>query len=189
VERVKRFWNAFKDIAILFSFAVNLILVIVLLILATQLMTIKKSIAEPLVYGLDRSFANLGEATINSTIPISQQLRVAFDLPVKFDLPLEQDTTVTTLTPTLIKTTVNLSLGAYGRIDAPVSLNLPAGTPLRIKLAMKIPVSTVVRVDQQVPVKFDQAVRIKLGPSGLGPVVSQLRGVVQPYVAIMESLP
>ncbi len=179
----------FKDFAILFSFVVNVILVIVVLILATQIMTIKKQLLEPLVYGLDNSFASLGEATIDTTIPISQQLRVAFDLPVNFELPLEQDTTVTTLTPTPINTSVNLSLGQFGRINAPVSLNLPAGTPLRVKLSMKIPVSTVVRVDQQVPVRFDQNARIKLGPSGLAPVVAQLRGVVKPYVDLMKSLP
>lgn len=179
----------FQTMAIIFSFVVNLILVIVVIVLATQIMTIKKQILEPLVYGLDSSFASLGEATIDTTIPISQQLRVAFDLPVKFDLPLDQDTTVTTLTPTPINTTVNLSMGQFGRINAPVSLNLPAGTPLRVKLSMKIPVSTVVKVDQQVPVKFDQNAKIKLGPSGLAPVVSQLRGVVQPYVVIMKSLP
>ena len=85
----------------------------------------------PLVSGLDHSFASLGEATISTTIPISQQLPVKFDLPVKFVLPLSQDTTVTTVTPTPINTTVNLSLGQFGRINAPVSLNLPTGTQLR----------------------------------------------------------
>jgi len=179
----------FQNIAIVFSFVVNVILILVVLILATQIMTIKKQILEPLVYGLDNSFASLGEATISTTIPISQQLRVAFDLPVNFELPLDQDTTVTTLTPTPINTIVYLSMGQYGWINAPVSLNLPAGTPLRVKLSMKIPVSTVVRVDQQVPVRFDQGARIKLGPSGLNPVVAQLRGVVGPYVELMQKLP
>jgi hypothetical protein len=179
----------FQTIAIIFSFVVNVILVLVVIVLATQIMTIKKQILEPLVYGLDQSFASLGEATIDTTIPISQQLRVAFDLPVKFDLPLEQDTTVTTLAPTPINTTVYLSLGQYGHINAPVSLNLPTGTALRVRLSMKVPVNTVVRVDQQVPVKFDQNAKIKLGPSGLDSVVYQLRGVVQPYVVLMQQLP
>ncbi len=178
----------FQTTAIIFSFVINLILVLVVIVLATQYFAIKDQVSL-LVNGLDRSFAQLGEATIDTTIPISQQLRVAFDLPVKFDLPLEQDTTVTTLTPTPINTTVNLSLGQFGRINAPISLNLPAGTPLRIKLAMKIPVSTVVKVDQTVPVKFDQNAKIKLGPSGLDPVVYQLRGVVKPYVALIQQLP
>ena len=179
----------FQNFAILFSFVVNAILVVVVLVLVSQIMTIKKQLLEPLVYGLDTSFASLGAATISTTIPISQQLRVAFDLPVNFELPLEQNTTVTTLTATPINTMVNLSLGSFGRINAPVSLNLPAGTPLRVKLAMKIPVNTVVRVDQQVPVRFDQNAKIQLGPAGLDPVVGQLRSVVRPYVAIMQSLP
>lgn len=189
MERVKRFWNAFKDIAILFSFVVNFVLVIVLLILATQIMTLKKGVAEPLVYGLDRSFASLGDATINTVIPIRQQLPVKFDLPVKFGLPLNQNTTVTTLTPTRINTQVKLSMGQFGNINAPVSLDLPAGTPLQVRLSMDIPVSTTVSVNQTIPVSFDQPVTIKLGPAGLSPVVSQLRSVVRPYVVIMQSLP
>lgn len=189
MTRIKRFWNAFKDIAILFSFIVNIVLVIVLLILATQLMTIKKGVVEPLVYGLDRSFASLGEATINTTIPIRQQLAVKFDLPVKFTLPLNQNTTVTTLTPTRISTQVKLSMGQFGNINAPVSLDLPAGTPLQVRLAMDIPVSTTVSVNQTVPVSFDQPVTIKLGQAGLSPVVTQLRNVVRPYVVMMQALP
>jgi hypothetical protein len=118
-----------------------------------------------------------------------------------FTLPLNQETTVTTLTPTPINTTVNLSLGQFGRINAPISLNLPAGTPLRIRLNMNIPVSTTVAVNQMIPVSttvsvnqmipvvFDQSAQIKLGPSGLSPVVAKLRGVVKPYVVIMQSLP
>jgi hypothetical protein len=189
MERVKRFWNAFKNVAIVFSFVVNLILVFALLIVSTQLVTIKNQVAEPLVYGLDRSFAHLGDATIKTTIPIRQQLPVKFDLPVKFTLPLNQNTKVTTLTPTRINTMVNLSLGAFGNINAPVSLDLPAGTPLQVKLAMDIPVSTTVSVNQTVPVNFDQQVQIPLGKAGLQPVVTELRGVVKPYVVILQSLP
>jgi hypothetical protein len=179
----------FQTIAIIFSFVINLILVLVVVVLATQIMAIKKQLLEPLVYGLDQSFANLGEATIDTTIPISQSLRVAFTQPVQFELPLDQETTVTTLTPTPINTTVRLSLGQYGQINAPVSLSLPTGTPLRVRLSMKIPVNTSINIDQQVPVLFNQRALIKLGPSGLDPVVSQLRGVVKPYVTMMQSLP
>ena len=189
MERVKRFWNAFKNFAIVFSFVVNIILVFVLLITATQLLAIKKQIAEPLVYGLDRSFAHLGDATINTTIPIRQQLPVKFDLPVQFTLPLNQNTTVTTLTPTRISTQVKLTLGQFGVINAPVTLDLPAGTPLQVRLNLNVPVSTTVSVNQTIPVNFDQQVQIPLGKAGLQPVVNELRGVVKPYVVIMQSLP
>jgi hypothetical protein len=213
VERAKGFWSRIKDFAIVFSFVVNVILVLVVLVLLTQVFAIKDQIVGPLVYGLDESFASLGDATISTTIPIRQQLLVKFNLPIRFDtpakfnlpvtfmLPLNQETTVTTLTPTPINTTVNLSLGQFGRINAPISLNLPPGTPLRIRLNMNIPVSTTVAVNQMIPVSttvsvnqmipvvFDQSAQIKLGPSGLSPVVAKLRGVVKPYVVIMRSLP
>jgi len=213
VERAKGFWSRIREFAIVFSFVVNVILVLVVLVLLTQVFAIKDQIVGPLVYGLDESFASLGDATISTTIPIRQQLPVKFNLPIRFDtpakfnlpvtfmLPLNQETTVTTLTPTPINTTVNLSLGQFGRINAPISLNLPPGTPLRIRLNMNIPVSTTVAVnqmipvsttvsvDQMIPVVFDQSAQIKLGPSGLSPVVAKLRGVVKPYVVIMRSLP
>ena len=213
MERAKGFWSRIREFAIVFSFVVNVILVLVVLVLLTQVFAIKDQIVGPLVYGLDESFASLGDATISTTIPIRQQLPVKFNLPIRFDtpakfnlpvtfmLPLNQETTVTTLTPTPINTTVNLSLGQFGRINAPISLNLPPGTPLRIRLNMNIPVSTTVAVNQMIPVSttvsvnqmipvvFDQSAQIKLGPSGLSPVVAKLRGVVKPYVVIMQSLP
>ena len=213
MERTKGLWSRIREFAIVFSFVVNVILVLVVIVLLTQAFAIKNQVVGPLVYGLDDSFASLGNATISTTIPIRQQLPVKFDLPVRFDtpakfdlpvmftLPLNQETTVTTLTPTHISTKVNLSLGAFGRIDAPVSLDLPPGTPLRVRLSMNIPVSTTVAVNQMIPVSttvsvnqvipvvFDQSAQIKLGPSGLSPVVTKLRGVVKPYVVILQSLP
>ena len=188
MESVKRFWSAFKDIAIVFSFVVNFVLILVVFVLMAQYTAIKDQVGG-LVTGLDHSFASLGEATISTTIPINQQLPVKFDLPVKFVLPLSQDTTVTTVAPTPINTTVNLSLGQFGRINAPVTLSLPTGTQLRVRLNLNIPVSTTVGVNQSIPVKFDQSAQIKLGPSGLNPVVAELRGVVSPYVVLMQKLP
>jgi len=185
---IKRFWDAFKNVAIVFSFVVNLVLVFVVLILATQLMAIKNQVVEPLVFGLDRSFQHLGDATIKTTIPIRQQLPVKFDLPVQFTLPLNKDTTVTTLTPTRITTQVKLTMGQFGTINAPVTLDLPAGTPLKVRLSMDIPVSTTVSVNQVIPVSFDQPVSIHLGSAGLQPVVNELRGVLSPYVAILNTV-
>ena len=188
MEIVRRFWSAFKDIAIVFSFVVNIILLLVVFVLLMSYVTIKDQVSG-LVTGLDSSFASLGAATISTTIPINQQLPVKFDLPVKFVLPLSQDTTVTTVAPTPINTTVNLSLGQFGRINAPVTLSLPTGTQLRVRLNLNIPVSTTVGVNQSVPVQFNQSAQIQLGPSGLNPVVAQLRSVVKPYVVLMEQLP
>ena len=156
MERIRQFWNAFKDTAIIFSFVVCLALVLLVLSLVT----------------------------INTTIPIRQQLPIQFGLPVKFTLPLNQNTTVTTLTPTHISTIVKLSLGALGNVDAPVSLELPAGTPLQINLKMDIPVSTTVLVDQTIPVNFDQELAIRLGKSGLVPIVVELRGASKHYAGV-----
>jgi hypothetical protein len=80
MERARQFWSAFKDIVIVFSFVVNVILLLVVFVLLTQYVTIKDQVSG-LVTGLDSSFASLGEATISTTIPINQQLPVKFDLP------------------------------------------------------------------------------------------------------------
>ncbi len=84
----------------------------------------------------------------------------------------------------LAQVKVNLSLGAFGNVNTPVSLELPAGTPLQVNLKMNIPVSTTVSVNETVPVNFDQGLAIKLGKSELVPVVAELRGVDKHYVAI-----
>ena len=70
MERVKNFWDAFKDIAILFSFVVNFILVVVLLVVTIpalkMVFTLKTDLVEPLLNDLDSAFVGLGEATIDT---------------------------------------------------------------------------------------------------------------------------
>ena len=59
MHRIKGLWEAFKTFAILFSFIVNVVLVIVLVVLGTQLFQLKNYIAEPLIDGLHSSFVGL----------------------------------------------------------------------------------------------------------------------------------
>ncbi len=177
-ERIKRFWAAFKDIAIIFSFVVNLVLVLVLLILAIFLLgPIKDAVAGPLIYNLDGAFADLGEAHIQDTISIYQVV------PVSFTLPLQTETLVVTTRPVPLNVPATFDMGAVGRINGTVSLQLPAGMVLPVRLDLRVP------VDQQITVAFDQPIDIKLGDKGLGPVVNKLRGVLKPYRTLLESLP
>lgn len=176
-DRIKRFWAAFKDIAIVFSFVVNLVLVLVLLALVLFLLTpIKDTIALPLLTNLDTAFAHLGEAHIQDTISINQQV------PVSFTLPLQRNTVVVLTQPVrLSNIPTTFSLGQVGIIHGAVTLDLPAGLPLPVYLNLDVP------VDQQITVAFDQPIDIELGAKGLGPVVKELRGVVSPYIRLLES--
>src|SRR5512138_1056934 len=88
MQQFRVWWNSFKTVAILFSFIMNLILLVVLLIVVMQIFKIKNGIAEPLVDGLHKNFVGLDEAVIIRTIQVDDSI------PVVFDLPLNQSTNV-----------------------------------------------------------------------------------------------
>ncbi len=185
MERLKRFWKGFKDIAIVFSFVVNFVMVAALLIFSVP--------ALKMLDNLDAAFVGLGDSTINTTIRIDQPAAIRFDLPldqplpIDFPLSIEQDTVVvlTAPVPLVLPATFNLP-GGGGSINGTVNLSLPAGTQLPIHLSMvvpvqaTIPVQMLVPVDQNVPIQMDVPVSIRLGEAGLDPAVERLRAVFRP---------
>ncbi len=176
--RIKHFWAAFKDIAIIFSFVVNFVLVLVLLILALFLLKpINGQIVTPLLVNLDTAFMHLGESHIQDTIYISQSV------PINFTLPLQTETMVVLTRPVPLQVPATFSLGQFGQINGTVSLQLPAGLALPVNLDLQVP------VNEQIAVKFDQPIDIKLGDKGLGSVVRELRGVLKPYIELVNKLP
>lgn len=176
-SRRARFWAAFKNFALLFSFLVNLILVIVILLLIQPLFMAKTQIAEPLLGDLDAAFAALGKTRIVTTVAIDDSL------PVVFDLPLQQNTNVVLTEPVPLSVPTTFSLGNQGTIYGWVSLNLPAGMVLPVALNLNVPVSTTVPVVMQVPVT------IPLDEAGMEPAITQLRGVFRPIQATLQQLP
>jgi hypothetical protein len=205
--RVRRFWMAFRDIAILFSFAVNFVLVLVLLIVTIPaidtIFYLKTNLVEPLLYNLDTAFLGLGEATIDSKVQIDEPMPIQFNLPldeplpIYFDLVIEQDTNVVLQQAVPLygmPAQFNLPAGG-GMINGSVSLALPAGLQLPVHLSMVVPVSQTipvrlnVPVSETIPIQMTVPVHIKLGESGLNPVVHELRGALQPIQVQIESLP
>lgn len=185
---LSRLWHAFKDVAVVFSFIVNFVLVLVIVLLVTNanelltlgdtLLAMKQEIAEPWLLDLDQAFAGLGETTIDSTVHIDDTM------PVVFDLPLEQHTDVVLTAPVPLNVPAQFILpGGGGAINGTVSLNLPQGQTLPIALGMSVPVSTTVPVVMQVPV------RIQLAECGMAPAIEQLRAVFRPITALVHSLP
>jgi len=171
-------WNAFKNIAILFSFTVNFILVIVLLLTPQPLLMTKSQVAEPLLLDLDGAFAALGETRIVSTVYITDTM------PVVFDLPLAQNTQVVLVEPVPIRAPASFIWPAGGGvIHGTVQLVLPQGLPLPVSLNLMVPVSTTVPVVMQVPVE------IPLAEAGMAPAIEQLRAVFSPLTGALQSLP
>ena len=206
MERIKSFWAAFRETAIVFSFVVNFVLVVALLILGVPglrlAFALKAGLVEPLLDDLDAAFVSLGEAEIDTTIPINEPIPIRVDLPldqempINFQLELEQDTDVTLQQPVPLNLPAQFNLpGGGGVINGYVSLSLPAGTSLPVHLSMVIPVSETIRVQmtvpvsETVPVQMTVPVRIKLGEAGLDPAVQQLRGVFKPLREQIDKLP
>lgn len=175
---LSRLWGAFKNFAILFSFIVNFVLIIVLLLSPGPIFTTKAQVVEPLLGDLDGAFAALGDTTIRTQVDIEDSM------PVVFSLPLEQNTDVvlTEAVPLQVPATFLLP-GGGGSIKGTVSLNLPRGQVLPVNLDMDVPVNTKIPVMMQVPVE------IKLDEAGMGPAIEQLRAVFRPVQALMQSLP
>ncbi len=206
MERLKNFWNAFKDIAILFSFVVNFVLVVTLLVISIPALhatfALKTGMVEPLLNDLDAAFLGLGEATIDTTVQIDEDIPIQFNLPldqpmpINFQLAIEQNTTVVLQQPVPLNAPAQFNLpGGGGVINGNVSMNLPVGMRLPVHLSMVVPVSKTISVRINVPVSETIAIQIpvqvhiKLGEAGMGPAVQELRGVFLPLKEQIEALP
>jgi len=173
-----KFWNAFKNFAIIFSFIVNFVLILVLLFSPGPIFTIKAQVAEPLLVDLDSAFAALGETNIQTTINIEDTM------PVVFTLPLAQNTDVVLTEAVPLKAPATFSLpGGGGEINGDVHLDLPVGMALPVNLNMRVPVSTTI------PVIMEVEVNIPLAEAGMGPAIDQLRMVFSPITGFLQSLP
>ena len=84
---IKAMWKAFKNFAIIFSFTVNLVIVVVLLlVVGWGLSPLKTGVIEPLLDNLQTAVTALETATIVRTLPIDEKVPVNFVLPVKKQL-------------------------------------------------------------------------------------------------------
>jgi len=177
MSRWQRVWNAVKNVTIVLSLIVNIVLIVVVLILISQIGNIKVTL-NSILSQLDGAFSSLGAAVIEDTIHIDQRVPVRFDLPVN-ELP----GTATTTEAVPLNIPATFSMGSTGQINGSVALALPPNLRLPVRITMVVPVSN------EIPVTFDQKVSIPLGQRGLGPVIQQFRGVTQPLLQIVQSLP
>lgn len=171
-------WQAFKSFAIIFSFIVNLILIVVLFLALPLILPALDNVARPIVSGLSDSFDEMGNARIVQTIEIDEQI------PIELSIPLATTTSVVLSEPVplSVPATFNLPAGG-GTINGTVSLQLPAGMELPVNLAMTVPVSDTI------PVKMDVAVDIPLQETDLGHPFNTLQQLFTPLDILLDQLP
>jgi hypothetical protein len=171
---------------IITSFVVNLILVAVLIGAGYFYWQWKSQIASTTVGVQGFAHDNVAElrdvvqqlqaAHIRTTIPLDQPL------PLKglgVVVPLHQEPTVTLVEAVPLNLEgADIDLGAGNRLRAQnISLVLPAGTPLKIKLDMMIPLD-----DVTIPIKLSVPVDIAMANTELAPQFRRLGNVVDRLV-------
>jgi hypothetical protein len=177
--------SGFWKFAVLFSFVVNAILFLVVLVLVGLLFPLKNAIASPLIGGLYDNFVLMDNAHIITTIDVSDTIQVNDSIPVVFDLPLNTATVVTLTADTPIRNTTVYLNG----LPIPTDIVLPAGTPLSIQLNLSVPVSTTVPVVLNVPVHLNVPVDIALNQTQLDTPFKNLAALVAPYDALLDTAP
>jgi len=170
---------AFWTIASILSLVINLILIVILLVLASQLFTLKRVVQEQVLGGLYRNFILMDQAHIRTTIPVSTEV------PARFTLPLETETEVVLTEDTFLQgaTVRELSTGGLTIRNAPADIVLPAGTRLPVALNLDVP------VDQMIPVNLNVQVDIPLSQTELHQPFVGLQEVVRPYYKMLDDLP
>jgi len=165
---------------VIFSFIVNLILVVVLIGALLFIFDIKKSIADPLIGGLHSTAVGLENATIDWTIPVRDTI------PVNLDVKLDTDTVVVLTGPVLLQVRAKIDLpgiNAYG-VDANVNLTLPEGLVLPVHLNLDVPVR-----EPALPVSLDVRAVIPLKQTQLADPIRELALLFEPLAIGLHNLP
>ncbi len=178
-RRTFKFWPAFWTVTGILSLVVNIILVVIVMALASQIFNLKSVLQTQLIGGLRQNFALMDQARIKTIIPVKAEV------PAKFNLPLKTETTVTLTRETTIRRArvTALTTGGLSITNAPADIILPAGTLLPIELDLTVP------VDQKIPVNLSVNVDIPLNQTDLHQPFTGLQKVIDPYYTMLSDLP
>jgi hypothetical protein len=183
--RLKGLAPAFWTVASVLSMIVNIILIIILLIVARELFTIKSMVGDGLLGGLYENFILMDEAHIKTTIEVQA------NVPIEFTLPVQTNTTVQLTEDTRIEgARVTLNTGGLNILSAPTNIILPAGTVLPIALDISVPVNTTIPITLQVPVDIPlEETELHKPFVGLQEVVDDYYWMLQPQIKRPADLP
>ncbi len=162
---------------VIFSFIVNVVLVVVVAFLLLTIFQINENIAKPLVGGLHSSFVGLDEATIDWTIPVRE------NVPVKLTIPISMDTTVVLTEAVPLSVVADITAPALTLNNATVNLDLPVDLELPVNLDI------VVEVDDTLPVELDVRAVIPLQETQLHDVADSLRLLLEPIAIGLHNAP
>jgi hypothetical protein len=188
--RLPTFWKAM----IVTSFVINIVLITLLLFIAgfvwqwrAQLLSntvLLQGFAHNNVVELRDVIDQLQAAHIKTNIPLDQPL------DLNLIVPIDQTTLVTTTQDVPINVPASIDMGAFGHLNPNVSLNLPVGTPLLIRLKLDVPLHTQIPVKLKVPVDIAMA-DTELAPQfrRLGYLVDRLLAPVAPYLNLKVQQP
>lgn len=174
---LSRYWGAFKNIAILFSFTVNFITVLVILVLLLALLPLKQVFIGPIMGQVWGELQALDNAKIQTSVKINQQVPIAFPVSVR-----ENPTTVRLTAPVSMAMPARFSFpGGGGAINGTVTIVMPAGTRLPVVIEdMTIPIS------QKIPIAFDQPVTIYLRDTELHSSIGSFQGLLRPFYEVLK---
>lgn len=179
MQRIREAWNLFRNVAIVLSFIVNMILIVVLGVTIALLFEINNLVEYELVGGLHTNFKKLNDARIVADVPVEDTI------PINFTLPLNQETDVVLSADVTIDAVPAVFIidGGGGTITGTVDIVLPKDTILPVKLNLDVP------VDQEIPISLTVAVDIPLSETELSEPFVGLEEVVNPYVELLDALP
>ncbi len=178
MNALRKIGSGFKLFMIVFSFVVNVVLVVVVAVLLLSIFDLKREVAVPLVGGLHSSFVGLDEATIDYTIPVRDSI------PVVLNIPLQTDTIVTLTQPVPISVAATINLPGVGTLNnAQVNLQLPAGLQLPVHLDLNVP------VNQSLDVELDVRAVIPIRETQLHDALENLQLLFEPLVRGLHNLP
>jgi len=164
---------------VIFSFIVNIVLVVVLIAAGIFIFDIKQNVADPLIGGLHSTAAGLNDATIDWTIPVRD------NIPVNLDIQLTTDTVVILNEPVPLAVDAIIDLPGLNATNVParVNLTLPAG--LQLPVALDVPVPVRERLD----VALDVRAVIPLAETQLADPIETLGLLFEPLAIGLHNLP
>ena len=171
----KFFWR----FMVIFSFIVNLVLIVVLIGAGVLIFELKNHIADPLVGGLHSTAVGLENATIDWTIPVRD------NIPVNLDIQLNTDTIVVLSEPVPLSVVASIDLpgiNAYN-VAANVDLSLPVGLELPVTLDVPVPVR------ERLDVALDVRAVIPLSETQLADPIQTLGLLFEPLAVGLHNLP
>lgn len=161
----------FYRIAIIFSLAVNVILILVLLALPF--------ILRPILAQVMAELDNLENAVIETTVEIDQGMPVQGVL-----IEVQRPLTVTTIAESTIEAAyVTMYLGEGSQVAGTTYINMPAETKLPIDFLNRIEMSSTI------PVRLSVPVSIPLNETPLASSFAQFKSMLSPVAKLLRAEP